>query len=148
MLAAGAARAADPAPMRSLSRLTSTTSTMPAQVVAACTRRAQQWWTAAAPCRAVVLNALNERNKPGEAPGLANRAYDAGPDSLMDVQNSPITLAAVKVAAERHKLMITTSVAVPARAPSTPTTTRSPPWRSRRRLPPTLPPSPAASGRW
>lgn len=64
--------------------------------------------------RPVAVDALNDHNKPGEAPGLANQAYDAGAELLMDVQNSPIALAVAKVAAERHKLMITTGAAVPA----------------------------------
>ena len=64
--------------------------------------------------RPVVVDALNDHNKPSEAPGLANQAFDAGADLLMDVQNSPIALAVAKVAAERRKLMITTGAAVPA----------------------------------
>ena len=64
--------------------------------------------------RPVVVDALNDHNKPAEAPGLATQAYDAGADLLMDVQNSPIAMAVAKVATERHKLAITTGAAVPA----------------------------------
>jgi len=64
--------------------------------------------------RPIVVDALNDHNKPAEAPGLANQAYDAGADLLMDVQNSPIALAVAKVATERHRLAITTGAAVPA----------------------------------
>ena len=64
--------------------------------------------------RPVVVDALNDHNKPAEAPGLATQAYDAGADLLMDVQNSPIALAVAKVATERRKLAITTGSAVPA----------------------------------
>ncbi len=64
--------------------------------------------------RPVVVDALNDHNKPAEAPGLAAQAYDAGADLLMDVQNSPIALAVAKVATERRKLAITTGSAVPA----------------------------------
>jgi branched-chain amino acid transport system substrate-binding protein len=63
--------------------------------------------------RPIVVDALNDHNKPSEAPGLATQAYDAGTDLLMDVQNSPIALAVAKVAGERHKLAITTGAAVP-----------------------------------
>ena len=64
--------------------------------------------------RPVVVDALNDHNKPAEAPGLAAQAYDAGADLLMDVQNSPIALAVAKVATERRRLAITTGSAVPA----------------------------------
>ncbi len=64
--------------------------------------------------RPVVVDALNDHNKPAEAPGLATQAYDAGADLLMDVQNSPIALAVAKVATERRRLAITTGSAVPA----------------------------------
>jgi len=64
--------------------------------------------------RPVVVDALNDHNKPAEAPGLAAQAYDAGADLLMDVQNSPIALAVAKVATERRKLAFTTGSAVPA----------------------------------
>lgn len=64
--------------------------------------------------RPVVVDALNDHNKPAEAPGLATQAYDAGADLLMDVQNSPIALAVAKIATERHRLAITTGAAVPA----------------------------------
>ena len=64
--------------------------------------------------RPIVVDALNDHNKPALAPGLANQAYDAGADLVMDVQNSPIALAVAKVATERRKLMVTTGAAVPA----------------------------------
>lgn len=64
--------------------------------------------------RPVVVDALNDHNKAAEAPGLATQAYDAGADLLMDVQNSPIAAAVSKVAAERHKLAISTGSASPA----------------------------------
>ncbi len=64
--------------------------------------------------RPVIVDALNDHNKPAEAPGLAAKAYDAGADLLMDLQNSPIALAISKVAAERHKLAISTGSAAPA----------------------------------
>jgi branched-chain amino acid transport system substrate-binding protein len=64
--------------------------------------------------RPIVVDALNDHNKPALAPGLAAQAYDAGADLLMDVQNSPIAMAVAKVAAERHRLAITTGAAVPA----------------------------------
>jgi branched-chain amino acid transport system substrate-binding protein len=64
--------------------------------------------------RPVVVDALNDHNKPAEAPGLAKQAYDAGADLLMDVQNAPIALAISKVATERHKLAISTGSASPA----------------------------------
>jgi len=64
--------------------------------------------------RPIVVDALNDHNKPAEAPGLATQAYDNGADLLMDVQNSPIALAIAKVANERHKLAISTGSAAPA----------------------------------
>jgi branched-chain amino acid transport system substrate-binding protein len=64
--------------------------------------------------RPVVVDALNDHNKPAEAPGLATQAYDAGADLLMDVQNSPIALSIAKVANQRHKLAISTGSAAPA----------------------------------
>lgn len=64
--------------------------------------------------RPIVVDALNDHNKPAEAPGLAKQAYDAGADLLMDVQNAPIALAISKVATERHKLAISTGSASPA----------------------------------
>jgi branched-chain amino acid transport system substrate-binding protein len=63
--------------------------------------------------RPVIVDALNDHNKPAEAPGLATQAYDAGADLLMDVQNSPIALAIAKVANQRHKLAISTGSAAP-----------------------------------
>jgi branched-chain amino acid transport system substrate-binding protein len=64
--------------------------------------------------RPIIVDALNDHNKPAEAPGLATQAYDAGADLLMDVQNAPIALAISKVATERHKLAISTGSASPA----------------------------------
>ncbi|MGA7805198.1 ABC transporter substrate-binding protein [Bradyrhizobium sp.] len=64
--------------------------------------------------RPIIVDALNDHNKPAEAPGLATQAYDAGADLLMDVQNSPIALAVAKVANERRKLAISTGSAAPA----------------------------------
>ncbi len=64
--------------------------------------------------RAVVVDARNDHNKPGEVKALAESAFDAGADLLMDVQNSPIAIAASKVAAERHRLAIVTLAATPA----------------------------------
>jgi branched-chain amino acid transport system substrate-binding protein len=63
--------------------------------------------------RTIVVDALNDHNKAAEAPGLANQAYDAGADLLMDVQNSPIAAAVSKVATERKKLAFTTGSANP-----------------------------------
>lgn len=64
--------------------------------------------------RPVIVDALNDHNKPAEAPGLAAQAYDSGADLLMDLQNSPIALAIAKVANERHRLAISTGSAAPA----------------------------------
>ena len=64
--------------------------------------------------RPVVVDALNDHNKAGEAPGLANQAYDAGADLLMDLQNAPTAAAISKVATERHRLAISTNAANPA----------------------------------
>jgi branched-chain amino acid transport system substrate-binding protein len=64
--------------------------------------------------RQVVVDALNDHNKPAEAPGLATQALDAGADLLMDLQNTPIALAIAEVATERHKLAISTGSAAPA----------------------------------
>jgi branched-chain amino acid transport system substrate-binding protein len=64
--------------------------------------------------RPIIVDALNDHNKPAEAPGLATQAYDAGADLLMDLQNTPIALAIAKVANERHKLAISTGSAAPA----------------------------------
>ncbi len=79
--------------------------------------------------RPIIVDALNDHNKPAEAPGLATQAYDAGADLLMDVQNSPIALAVAKVANDRHKLAISTGSAAPALpaapAAATSTTIRS-----------------------
>jgi branched-chain amino acid transport system substrate-binding protein len=63
--------------------------------------------------RTIVVDALNDHNKAAEAPGLANQAYDAGADLLMDVQNSPIAAVVSKVATERKKLAFTTGSANP-----------------------------------
>ena len=79
--------------------------------------------------RPIIVDALNDHNKPAEAPDLATQAYDAGADLLMDLQNTPIALAIAKVANERHKLAISTGSAAPAltRGPAAATsiTTRS-----------------------
>ena len=64
--------------------------------------------------RPIVVDTRNDHNKPSEAPGLAEDAYNAGADLLMDVQNSPIAVAVSKVAAEHHRLAITTEAATPA----------------------------------
>ena len=64
--------------------------------------------------RPIVVDALNDHNKGAEAPGLANQAYDAGADLLMDIQNAPIATAVSKVATARHKLAISTNSANPA----------------------------------
>ncbi len=64
--------------------------------------------------RPIIVDALNDHNKPAEAPGLAKQAFDAGADLLMDVQNAPIALAISKIATERHKLAISTGSASPA----------------------------------
>ena len=63
--------------------------------------------------RPIIVDALNDHNKGAEAPALANQAYDAGADLLMDVQNSPIATAVSKIANERHKLAISTLAAAP-----------------------------------
>ena len=63
--------------------------------------------------RPIVVDMLNDHNKADEAPGLANQAYDAGADLLMDVQNSPIAVAVSKVATARHRLAISTGSANP-----------------------------------
>src|SRR6201996_1893062 len=64
--------------------------------------------------RPIIVDALNDHNKVAEAPALANQAYDAGADLLMDVENSPIATAISKIATERHKLAISTIAASPA----------------------------------
>ena len=64
--------------------------------------------------RPIVVDALNDHNKAAEAPGLANQAYDAGADLLMDIQNAPIATAVSKVATQRHRLAISTNSASPA----------------------------------
>ncbi len=64
--------------------------------------------------RPVVVDTRNDHNKPAEAPGLAEDAYNAGADVLMDIQNSPIAVAVSKVAAQQHRLAITTESATPA----------------------------------
>ena len=52
-------------------------------------------------------------NKPDQVKALAEGVFDAGADLLMDVQASPITMAASEVAAERHRLAIVTLAATP-----------------------------------
>ena len=64
--------------------------------------------------RPVVVDTRNDHNKPDLVTALAEDAYDKGADLLMDVQNSPIAVAASKVAAERHRLAIVTLAATPA----------------------------------
>src|ERR1700761_8969638 len=63
--------------------------------------------------RPIIVDALNDHNKVAEAPALANQAYDAGADLLMDVENSPIATAISKIATERKKLAFTTGSANP-----------------------------------
>lgn len=64
--------------------------------------------------RPIVVDTRNDHNKPDLVTALAEDAYDKGADLLMDVQNSPIAVAASKVAAERHRLAIVTLAATPA----------------------------------
>lgn len=64
--------------------------------------------------RPVVVDARDDHNRPDLVKALAEGAFDAGADLLMDVQNSPIAIAASKVAAERHRLAIVTLAATPA----------------------------------
>ena len=64
--------------------------------------------------RPIVVDTRNDHNKPDLVKALAEDAYDKGADLLMDVQNSPIAVAASKVAAERHRLAIVTLAATPA----------------------------------
>ncbi len=64
--------------------------------------------------RPIIVDALNDHNKAAQAPGLANQAYDAGADLLMDIQNAPVAAAVSKVATARHRLAISTNSASPA----------------------------------
>ena len=64
--------------------------------------------------RPIVVDTRNDHNKPDLVTALAEDAYDKGADLLMDIQNSPIAVAASKVAAERHRLAIVTLAATPA----------------------------------
>jgi branched-chain amino acid transport system substrate-binding protein len=64
--------------------------------------------------RPIVVDALNDHNKPPLVAGLATQAFDAGADLLMDVQNSPIAMAAADIATKRHRIAISTGSAVPA----------------------------------
>ena len=64
--------------------------------------------------RPIEVDTRNDHNKPELVTGLAEDAYDKGADLLMDVQNSPIAVAASKVAAARHRLAIVTLAATPA----------------------------------
>ena len=64
--------------------------------------------------RPIIVNALNDHNKPAEAGPLATQAIDAGADLLMDIQNSPEAVAVAKVATDRHRIAISTGSAVPA----------------------------------
>jgi branched-chain amino acid transport system substrate-binding protein len=61
--------------------------------------------------RTILVDALNDHNKASEAPALAAKAYDAGADLIMDIQNSPIAAAISKVATDRRKLAISTGSA-------------------------------------
>ena len=63
--------------------------------------------------RPITVDTRNDHNKPAEAPGLAEDAYKAGADLLMDIQNSPIAVAVSKVATAHHRLAITTESATP-----------------------------------
>ena len=63
--------------------------------------------------RPIVVDTRNDHNKPSEAPALAEDAYKAGADLLMDIQNSPIAVAVSKVATAHHRLAITTESATP-----------------------------------
>jgi hypothetical protein len=78
------------------------------------TRMAGQDFGGAVLGRPVVVDALNDRNKPAEVAGLATQALDACADLLMNVRNSPIALAVSNVALERRKIMISTGAAIPA----------------------------------
>lgn len=64
--------------------------------------------------RPIIVDSRNDHNRPAEVTALAEGAYDAGADLLMDIQNSPIAIAVSKVAAARHKLAIVTLAATPA----------------------------------
>ncbi len=64
--------------------------------------------------RPILVDSRNDHNKPDGVAALAENAYDAGADLLMDIQNSPIAAAVSKVAAARHRLAIVTLAATPA----------------------------------
>lgn len=64
--------------------------------------------------RPIEVDSRNDHNKPDLVTALAEDAYDRGADLLMDVQNSPIAVAASKVAAARHRMAIVTLAATPA----------------------------------
>ena len=114
---AGVARAADPAPIRItvLSDLDDDLYNARAgRGGVDATRMAVADFGGSVLGRPIEVDALNDHNKPAQAPALAAQAYDAGADLLMDVQNSPIALAVSKVAMQRHKLAISTGSAIPA----------------------------------
>jgi branched-chain amino acid transport system substrate-binding protein len=113
----GAARAADPAPVRITVISDQDDDIYDARAGRGgvdATRMAVEDFGGTVLGRPVIVDALNDHNKPAEAPGLAKQAFDAGADLLMDVQNAPIALAISKVATERHKLAISTGSASPA----------------------------------
>ena len=70
--------------------------------------------------RPVVVDAFNDHNRAAEAPWFATRAYDAGADLLMDVQNSPVAAAVAKVAPPRRKLTGSTGWGHPPHTPAAP----------------------------
>ena len=114
---AGAARAAEPVPIRITVIADLDDDIYDARAGRGgvdATRMAVEDFGGAVLGRPVIVDALNDHNKPAEAPGLATQAYDAGADLLMDVQNSPIALAVSKIATQRHRIAITTGAAIPA----------------------------------
>ncbi len=116
-LVPAAARAADPAPVRITVLSDQDDDIYDARAGRGgvdATRMAAADFGGAVLGRPIVVDALNDHNKPAEAPGLATQAFDAGADLLMDVQNAPIALAVAKVATERRRLAISTGSATPA----------------------------------
>ena len=104
---AGAARAADPAPIRITVIADLDDDLYNARAGRGgvdATRMAVEDFGGTLLGRPVAVDSLNDHNKAAEAPGLATQAYDAGADLLMDVQNSPIAAAVAKVATSRHSL--------------------------------------------
>ncbi len=113
---AGAARAADPAPVRITVIADLDDDLYNARAGNGgvdATRMAVADFGGTVLGRPIVVDALNDHNKAAEAPELASQAYDAGADLLMDVQNSPIAAAVSVVATARHRLAITTGAANP-----------------------------------